>query len=150
MPEMDEILDSEADVSDDENDDENTPREPRGEKYLFHVVDYDSGDESDLEEEGTEGDDEAEIENEAALLNFSAALSKSQEIATSSARSKEQGAKGLKHYTCNSKRSQCHHKCAWKDMVATGQSLIESWCTEPRRKVVPKVSNICSISISIH
>jgi len=114
------------------------------------VVDYDSGDESDLDEEGTKGDDEAEIENEAALLNFSAALSKSQEIATSSARSKEQGAKGLKHYTCNSKRSQCHHKCAWKDMVATGQSLIESWCTEPRRKVVPKVSNICSISISIH
>ena len=38
------------------------------------MVDYDSGNESDTEEEGTEGDDEAEIENEAALLNFSAAL----------------------------------------------------------------------------
>ena len=31
---------------------------------------------SDLEEEGTEGDNEAELENEAALLNFSSALSK--------------------------------------------------------------------------
>jgi len=114
------------------------------------VVDYDSGDESDLDEEGTKGDDEAEIENEAALLNFSAALSKSQEIATSSARSKEKGEKRMKYYTHNSKRSECHHKCAQKDVVATGQSLIESWHTEPRRKVVPKVSNIGSISISIH
>ena len=65
MPDMDEISDSEAEDSDNEN--ESTPREPRREKYLFHVVDYDSGNESDLEEEGTEGDDEAEIENEAAL-----------------------------------------------------------------------------------
>src|SRR6202041_3067186 len=80
MPQMHGISDSEAEDADDENDVENTPREPRGEKYLFHVVDYDSGDESDLDEEGTEGDDEAEIENEAALLNFSAALSKAQEI----------------------------------------------------------------------
>jgi len=64
-------------------DDENTPTGPRGEKYLFHVVGYDSGDESDLGEEGTEGDGEADIENEAALLNFYAALSKAQEIATS-------------------------------------------------------------------
>ena len=65
MPDMDEISDSEVEDSDNEN--ESTPREPRREKYLFHVVDYDSGNESDLEEEGTEGDDEAEIENEAAL-----------------------------------------------------------------------------------
>ena len=50
---------------------------------------------SDLEEEGKEGDAEAEIENEAALLNFSAILSKAQEIATPSARSKEQSAKRL-------------------------------------------------------
>jgi hypothetical protein len=135
MPEMDEISDSEAEDSDDKND-ENTPREPRGEKYLFHVVDYDSGDESDLEEEGTEGDDEAEIENEAALLNFSAALGKAQEIATASARSKEQGAKRPKHYTCNSKRSERRHKRTRKDLVAAGQPLIESWCTE-LRKVVP-------------
>ena len=165
MPEMDEISDSEAEDSDDENDAENTPREPRGEKYLFHVVDYDSGDESDLDEEGTEGDDEAEIENEAALLNFSAALSKAQEIATSSARSKEQGAKRPKHYTHNSKRSERRHKCTRKDLVAVGQSLIELWCTKPR-KVVPDeplsepevielppstmVSNIDSASISIH
>ena len=62
---MDEISDSEAEDSDNEN--ESTPREPRRRKYLFHVVDYNSGNESDLEEEGTEGDDEAEIENEAAL-----------------------------------------------------------------------------------
>lgn len=131
---MDKISDSEAEHSDDEND-ENRPRESRGE-YLFHVVDYDSGDESDLEEEGTEGDDEAEIEHEAALLNFSAVLSKAQEIATLSVRSKEQGAKRPKHYTGNSKRSQCHHKHTQKDSVAAGQSLIELWCTEPR-KVVP-------------
>jgi hypothetical protein len=145
MPEMDEILDSEAEASDDKN----IPTGPRGEKYLFHVVDYDSGDESDLEEEGTDGDDEAEIENEAALLKFSAALSKAQEIATLSARSKEQGAKRPKYYTGNLKRSERCHKCAWKDLVAGGQSLIESWCTEPK-KVVPKVSNIGSISIAIH
>jgi hypothetical protein len=63
MPEMDEISDSEAEDSDDEND-KNKPRESRG-RYLFHVVDYDSGDKSDLEEEDTEGDDEAEIEYEA-------------------------------------------------------------------------------------
>jgi hypothetical protein len=166
MPEMDEISDSEAEDSDGENEAENTPREPRGEKYLFHVVDYDSGDESDLEDEGTEGDDEAEIENEAALLNFSAALSKAQEIATSSARSKEQGAKRPKHYTRNSKRSERHHKRTWKDLVAAGQSfLIELWCTKSR-KVVPDeplsepdvtelppstmVSNIDSAPISTH
>ena len=65
MPEMDEISDSEAEDSDNKN--ESTPREPRREKYLFHVVDHDSRNESDLEEEGTEGDDEAEIENKAAL-----------------------------------------------------------------------------------
>jgi len=134
MPEMDEISDSEAEDSDDENN-KNKPRESRG-KYLFHVVDYDSGDESDLGEEGTEGDDEAEIEHEAALLNFSAVLSKAQEIATLSVRSKEQGTKRPKHYTGNSKRSQRRHKRTQKDLVAAGQSLIESWCTEPR-KVVP-------------
>jgi hypothetical protein len=63
---MDKISDSEAEDSDDEND-KNKPRESRG-KYLFHVVDYDSGDESDLDEEGTEDDDEAEIEHEAAFI----------------------------------------------------------------------------------
>ena len=41
---MDEISDSEAEDSDDQ--DENTPREPRREEYLFRVVDYDSGNES--------------------------------------------------------------------------------------------------------
>ena len=56
MPEMDEISDSEAEDSDDES--ENTTREPRREKHLFHVVDYNSGNESDWEEEGSEGDDE--------------------------------------------------------------------------------------------
>jgi hypothetical protein len=81
MPEIDEISDSEAESSDDKN----TPTGPRGKKYLFYVVDYDFVDESDLEEEGTEGDDEADIENKALLLNFSAALSKAQEIATLSA-----------------------------------------------------------------
>ena len=163
MPEMDEISDSEAEDSDDEN--ENTPREPRREKYLFHVVDYDSGNESDTEEEGTEGDDEAEIENEAALLNFSAALSKAHEIASSSVRSKEQGAKRRMYYTRNSKRSERRHKRTWKDLVAAGQSLIEQWCTEPRKVILDEplsepdvtelptsttVSNIDSASISIH
>jgi hypothetical protein len=95
MPEMDKISDSEAEDSGDEND-ENKPRESRG-KYLFHVLDYDSGDESDLEEEGTRSDDKAEI----ALLNFSAVLSEAQEIATLSVRSKEQGAKRPKYYTGN-------------------------------------------------
>jgi hypothetical protein len=163
MPEMDEISDSEAEDSDDKN--ENTPREPRREKYLFHVVDYDSGNESDLEEEGTEGDDKAEIENEAPLLNFSAALSKAQEIATSSVRSKEQGAKRPMYYTCNLKRSEHCHKHTRKDLVAMGQSLIEWWCTEPRKVVLDEplsepevtelptsttVSKIDSASISIH
>jgi hypothetical protein len=74
MPEMDKISDSETEDSDDENDETN--QGSQGGKYHFHVVDYDSGDKSDLEEEGTEGDVEAEIEHEAALLNLSAVLSK--------------------------------------------------------------------------
>jgi len=44
MPEMDEMSDSNAEALEDEN----TPTGPRGEKYLFHVVDYDSGDDSYL------------------------------------------------------------------------------------------------------
>ena len=89
MPEMDEISDS-----DDEN--ENTLRR---EKYLFHMVDYDSGNMSDLEEV-TESDDKAKIENEVALLNFSAVLRKAQKIATSSVRNKEQGTRVHLFFPC--------------------------------------------------
>ena len=71
----------------------------------------------------TEGDDEAENENEAALLNFSAALSKAHEIASSSVRSNEQGAKRRMYYTRNLKRSEHCHKHTRKDLVAAGQSL---------------------------
>src|ERR1700720_4920229 len=67
MPEMDEISDSEAEDSDDENDAENTPREPRGEKYLFLVVDYDSGEESNRDKGATGGDEEAGLKNKTDL-----------------------------------------------------------------------------------
>ena len=69
------------------------------------------------------------------------------------------------YYTRNSKRSERRHKRTRKDLVAAGQSLIEQWCTEPRKVILDEplseldvtelptsttVSNIDSASISIH
>ena len=72
---------------------------------------------SDLEAEGMEGDDKAEIKNEAALLNFSSALSEAQEIATSSARSKDTRCKKAETLHLQLKEIRVLPQCTQRDLV---------------------------------
>lgn len=105
-----------------------------------------SGD-SDLEDRDLDEDEEAEIQNDAALLTFAAVLQQAQETAAIAENKKYGGRKRAKRYTGNSSRTLRWHAMKWRKLASEGQCFISKWARNVGTGTAEKTpSNLVSVS----
>ncbi|KAG1878842.1 hypothetical protein F4604DRAFT_1923521 [Suillus subluteus] len=75
-------------------------------------------------------EEEAEIQDEAALLTFSEILFQAQNTASEGERQRSKDTRRPKHYTGNSTRTLQHHALRRKTIAGTNQTFISSWMTK--------------------
>lgn len=127
MPDLDEVSDSESE-SEDAEDNQNGEKETgpcRDQVFVLDVMDYDSDEDSDMEND--EMDDEAEIRDDAALLTFSNVLLEAQQIAVTEERRKWGETKRPRYYKGNSECTKHCHAAKRRKITSEGQPFISKW-----------------------
>jgi hypothetical protein len=105
-----------------------------------------SGD-SDLEDRDLDEDEEAEIQNDAALLTFAAMLQQAQETAATAENKKYGGRKRPKRYAGNSSCTLRWHAMKRRKLASEGQCFISKWaCNVGTGTAEKPPSNLVSVS----
>jgi len=114
--------------------------------HLDSDLDSVSGD-SDLEDRDLGEDEEAEIQNDAALLTFAAMLQQAQETAATAENKKYGGRKRPKRYAGNSSCTLRWHAMKRRKLASEGQCFISKWaCNVGTGTAEKPPSNLVSVS----
>jgi hypothetical protein len=102
------------------------------------MTDLESVSDSDPEDRELEDEEEDEVRDDAALLNFAAVLKRAQEIAAEAERQNQGERKRPHQYTGNSKRTVRRHAEKRRKLAASGQKSITDWTEIQKRLRQPQ------------